>query len=48
MPMLIAHHVKVEVSSSSTPWFIQILLGWGPLILLVGFFWWMYSRAAGT
>jgi cell division protease FtsH len=48
MPMLIAHHVEVEVSSSSTPWFIQILFGWGPLILLVGFFWWMYSRAART
>src|SRR5208282_3866766 len=46
MPLLIAHHVVVEVSSSSIPWFIGPLLTWGPLILLLGFFWWVSNRAA--
>jgi cell division protease FtsH len=45
MPLLIAHHVVVDVSSSSMPWFIQILVEWGPLILLFGFFWWLSNRA---
>ncbi|MGB8412226.1 MAG: ATP-dependent zinc metalloprotease FtsH [Candidatus Binatus sp.] len=46
MPLLIEHHVVVDVSSSSTPWFIELLFTWGPLILLFGFFWWMSNRAA--
>ena len=46
MPSLIAHNVLVDVSSSSTPWFVELLLAWGPLILVVGFFWWISSRAA--
>jgi cell division protease FtsH len=46
MPLLIEHHVIVDVSSSSTPWFIELLFTWGPLILLIGFFWWMSNRAA--
>jgi cell division protease FtsH len=36
----------VDVSSSSTPWFIDLLVTWGPLIVLFGFFWWLSSRAA--
>ena len=46
MPLLIEHHVVVDVSSSSTPWFIELLFTWGPLVLLFGFFWWMSNRAA--
>ena len=46
MPLLIERHVIVDVSSSSTPWFIELLFTWGPLILLIGFFWWMSNRAA--
>ena len=46
MPLLVAHHVVVDVSSSSIPWFIELLVTWGPLILLFGFFWWMSNRAA--
>jgi len=46
MPLLIAHHVVVDVSSSSLPWFVEMLVTWGPLILLLGFFWWMSNRAA--
>jgi len=45
MPLLIEHHVVVDVSSSSTPWFIELLFTWGPLVLLFGFFWWMSNRA---
>jgi cell division protease FtsH len=45
MPQLIAHHVTVEVASASTSWFFEMLITWGPLILLFGFFWWMSSRA---
>ena len=45
MPLLIAHHVVVEVSSSAMPWFVQLLVDWGPLILLFGLFWWMSNRA---
>ncbi|MGH7924376.1 MAG: ATP-dependent zinc metalloprotease FtsH [Candidatus Binatus sp.] len=45
MPLLIAHHVVVDVSSSSMPWFVEMLVEWGPLILLFGFFWWMSNRA---
>ena len=45
MPLLIAHHVVVDVSSSSTPWFIELLVTWGPLLVLFGFFWWLSNRA---
>jgi cell division protease FtsH len=46
MPLLIAHHVVVDVSSSSMPWIVEILVEWGPLMLLFGFFWWMTNRTA--
>ncbi|MGA7873300.1 MAG: ATP-dependent zinc metalloprotease FtsH [Candidatus Binatus sp.] len=45
MALLIEHHVVVEVSSSSMPWFVEMLLEWGPLVLLFGFFWWLSNRA---
>lgn len=45
MALLVAHHVLVEVSSSSMPWFVAMLVDWGPLILLFGFFSWMSNRA---
>jgi cell division protease FtsH len=45
MPLLIAHHVVVNVSSSSMPWFVEMMVDWGPLILLFGLFWWMSNRA---
>ncbi|MGB3550552.1 MAG: ATP-dependent zinc metalloprotease FtsH [Candidatus Binatus sp.] len=45
MPLLIEHHVVVNVSSSSTPWFVELLFTWGPLVLLFGFFWWLSNRA---
>ncbi len=27
------------------PWFVEMLVDWGPLILLFGLFWWMSNRA---
>ena len=46
MPLLESHHVVVEVSSASAPWFIELLANWFPLLLLIGFFWWIGSRAS--
>ena len=48
MPLLIAHHVVVDVSSSSAPWFVELIITAGPLILVFGFFWWMSNRASGS
>jgi cell division protease FtsH len=45
MPLLEAHNVVVKVSSSSTPWLLELLLEWSPMLLLIGFFWWMARRS---
>jgi cell division protease FtsH len=47
MPLLESHHVEIEVSSKSTPWLLDVLVGWAPMLLLIGFFWWMSFRATG-
>ncbi|HVQ92317.1 MAG TPA: ATP-dependent zinc metalloprotease FtsH [Mycobacteriales bacterium] len=39
------HHVAITATTASTPW-LSILLSFGPLILLVGFFLWTARRAA--
>jgi cell division protease FtsH len=46
MPLLESHHVVVEVSPTTTPLLLEILLDWAPWVLLIGFFWWS-ARAAG-
>ncbi len=46
MPLLEAHNVIVDVSPSSTPWFLGLLIDWFPMLLLIGFFWWMARRAS--
>jgi len=48
MPLLEAHNVVVDVSPSGTPWFLGLLVGWFPMLLLIGFFWWMARRASQT
>src|SRR6266536_262975 len=45
IPMLEAHKVVVEVSHPASPWAIELLANWGPMLLLVGFFWWMGMKA---
>lgn len=48
MPLLETHHVVVEASPASAPWFLNLLLEWSPMLLLIGFFWWMARRASQT
>jgi len=45
LAMLEAHKVVVEVSHPTSPWAIELLANWGPMLLLVGFFWWMGMKA---
>ncbi len=42
--LLQSHKVVIDVSPTSAPWFIEFLLEWLPVIVLIGFFWWMSSR----
>ncbi|HVN63149.1 MAG TPA: ATP-dependent metallopeptidase FtsH/Yme1/Tma family protein, partial [Candidatus Binataceae bacterium] len=45
MPLLEAHQVEVTVSPPSSGWLMDFLLGWLPLLLLFGAFWWLSSAA---
>jgi cell division protease FtsH len=45
MPLLQSHHVVVDVSPTSKPWLVELLVDWVPLLLLLGLFWWMISSA---
>lgn len=40
-----AHHVTVTVLQPSSPWFVTLLVDWGPMLLLVGYFVWMAGKA---
>src|SRR5579875_2280148 len=44
--LLEAHHVVINVSSATAPWFLDLLIEWFPMLLLIGFFWWMARRSA--
>jgi cell division protease FtsH len=44
--MLESHKVVVDVSRRASPWAIELLASWGPMLLLVGFFWWMGMKAS--
>jgi cell division protease FtsH len=48
-PALIAllekHDVTVKVAPPSSPWFVTLLVDWGPMLLLVGYFVWMARQA---
>jgi cell division protease FtsH len=45
--LLEAHHVVVEVSSSpGNSWLVSILVNWMPMLLLIGFFWWMAGKSS--
>ncbi|MGH7815422.1 MAG: ATP-dependent zinc metalloprotease FtsH [Candidatus Binataceae bacterium] len=41
MPLLESHKVEVNVTSPSSGWLSDFLLGWLPLLLLFGVFWWL-------
>ncbi len=36
----------MEVASSTHSWLVEMLIAWGPMLLLIGFFWWMSAGAA--
>jgi cell division protease FtsH len=40
------HKVVVDVAHPSSPWLIELLANWFPMLLLVGFFWWMGVKAS--
>src|SRR5579884_3236380 len=44
MPLLLSHKVAVKVNPPAQPW-LGALIGWIPLVLLLGFFWWSMRRA---
>jgi cell division protease FtsH len=47
LPLLEAHQVAIEVSSSpANSWLVSVLVGWLPILLLIGFFWWMAARGS--
>jgi cell division protease FtsH len=46
MPLLEAHDVVVSASAPSSSWAAGIIIGWLPMLLLIGFFWWMARGAA--
>jgi cell division protease FtsH len=46
MGLLEAHHVEVDVTAPGNSWLVTILVNWFPMLLLIGFFWWMASRAS--
>ena len=43
--MLQAHHVVVDVSHPSSPFLMELIANWFPMLLLLGFFWWMGLKA---
>ncbi|HLK10714.1 MAG TPA: ATP-dependent zinc metalloprotease FtsH [Candidatus Binatia bacterium] len=47
LELLEAHQVEVTAEHPSAPWLMELLTGWGPLLLLVGFFWWTGRKAVG-
>jgi len=48
LPLLETHGVTVDVASPSSPWLLDLLINWSPMLLLVGFFWWTSRQAANT
>jgi len=46
LALLESHKVVVTAASPATPWFLELLVNWFPMLLLVGFLWWTGSQAA--
>ena len=44
--LLESHHITVDVSAPSRPWLLDVLINWLPMLLLIGFFWWMATNAS--
>jgi cell division protease FtsH len=48
LPTLLQKGIQVEVQPISTSWFSPILFSFGPILLLVGFYFWMMRRQMGA
>jgi cell division protease FtsH len=48
MPLLESQHVLIEVSPATTPWLLDVLVDWAPMLLLIGFFSWMSAKAGAA
>ncbi len=46
LSLLEAHGVIIDVRHPSSPWVIELLANWFPMLLLIGFFWWMGMKAS--
>lgn len=46
MTLLESHQTTVDVSPPSRPWLLDVLINWFPMLLLIGFFWWMATNAS--
>ncbi|MGC1954654.1 MAG: ATP-dependent zinc metalloprotease FtsH [Gammaproteobacteria bacterium] len=46
LPLLEAHHVQIVAEPPQTHWLALVLMNALPLVLLLGFMWWMGQRAA--
>jgi cell division protease FtsH len=44
--LLESHHVTIEASAPSRPWLLDVIIEWFPMLLLIGFFWWMSRNAS--
>ncbi|MBV8774866.1 MAG: ATP-dependent metallopeptidase FtsH/Yme1/Tma family protein [Deltaproteobacteria bacterium] len=45
--LLEAHHVAIDVSSSpANSWLVSVLVNWLPMLLLIGFFWWIATKGS--
>jgi cell division protease FtsH len=45
LPLLEDHHVTVEATPPASHWMLDLLIGWLPMLLLIGFFVWMGRKA---
>jgi cell division protease FtsH len=48
MPLLESHHVTVNAKVPTKPWFITLLVDWGPMLLLVFYFVWMGRKTMSS
>ncbi len=46
LSLLEAHKVVINVGKPASPWLLELLANWFPMLLLIGFFWWMGSKAS--
>jgi cell division protease FtsH len=45
MSLLESHHVVIRAKTPSQPWFVTLLVDWGPMLLLIVYFVWMGRQA---